>query len=153
MYSRSQTAQLKHEFWIAFGRYISLHHNSEGEKVNWVNYHTGYKDLYFRMEAGKNSASISIQLTHPDSLMRELYYDKFLSFRTIMHKALNEEWIWEMENADEHGKITSKIFMEKKGVSVYDKATWPEIISFLKPRVIALDEVWNEIKDAFEDLR
>ncbi|MCW3071352.1 MAG: hypothetical protein JWO44_1242, partial [Bacteroidetes bacterium] len=41
MYSRSEASQLKHEFWIAFGRYLSLHPNSEGEKINWVNYHTG----------------------------------------------------------------------------------------------------------------
>lgn len=153
MYSRSEAAQLKQEFWIAFGKYIALHFNSEGRRINWVNYHTGYKYVYFRMEAGKESASISIQLTDPDALMRELYYDKFLSFKTIINNALKEEWIWEPEYIDEHGKTISKIYKEIKGVSVYDKTTWPEIISFLKPRIIVLDEVWNDIKDGFEDLR
>lgn len=153
MYSRSQSALLKQEFWIAFGKYISLHPNSEGRKINWVNYHTGHKYMYFRMEAGKESASVSIQLTHPDALMRELYFDKFSSFRTIIQNTLNEEWTWEMEAFDEHGKALSKIYKNLKGVNIYDKNTWPEIISFLKPRIIALDEVWNDIKDAFEDLR
>lgn len=153
MYSRSQSALLKQEFWIAFGKYISLHPNSESRKINWVNYHTGHKYVYFRMEAGKESASVSIQLTHPDALMRELYFDKFSSFRTIIHNALNEDWAWEMEAMDEHGKALSKIYKNLKGVNIYDKNTWPEIISFLKPRIIALDEVWNDIKDAFEDLR
>jgi hypothetical protein len=153
MYSRSETSQLKHEFWIAFGKYISPHPNSEGIRINWVNYHTGYKHIYFRMEAEKNNAIISIQLTHPDALMRELFYDKFLGFKTIIHNTLNEEWIWEMETADEHGKFISKIYKEIQGVNIFDKTTWPEIISFLKPRIIALDEVWNDIKDAFEDLR
>jgi hypothetical protein len=153
MYSRSEAAQLKHEFWIAFGRYLSLHLNSEGRKINWVNYHTGYKYLYFRLEAGKKSASVSIQITHPDALTRELYYDRFLSFRSIIQTNLNEEWIWDNDYKDEHGKIVSKIYTEIENVSVYDKATWPEIISFLKPRIIILDEIWNDISDAFEDLR
>jgi hypothetical protein len=153
MYSRAQSAQLKEEFWIAFGKYISLHPNSEGRRINWVNYHTGHKNLYFRLAAGKGTASVSIQITDQDELMRELYYDKFLSFRTIIHNTLNEEWIWEMKHTNEHGKTISRIYKEIDGVSVYDKTTWPGIISFLKPRIIALDEVWNDIKDAFEDLR
>jgi hypothetical protein len=153
MYSRTEAAQLKHEFWIAFGRYMSLHLSSEGEEINWVNYHTGYKHVYFRMEAGKKSASISIQFAHPDALMRELYYDKLTSFRSIIHNGLNEEWIWEKEIEDEHGRIISKIYKEIQGVNVYDKNTWPEIISFLKQRILSLDEIWNEIKDVFEELR
>jgi hypothetical protein len=153
MYSKAETSQLKHEFWIAFGRYISLHPSSEGIKINWVNYHTGHKYMYFRMEAGKEKAEISIQLTHPDAVMRELYFERFSSFRSIICSTLHEEWIWEQETADEHGKIISKIYAEVRGVNIYEKNTWPEIISFLKPRIIALDEVWNDIKDAFEDLR
>ncbi|MCE3278230.1 MAG: hypothetical protein K0S44_421 [Bacteroidetes bacterium] len=153
MYSRIEASRLKHEFWISFGRYISLHNNSEGLRINWVNYHTGHKFLYFRMEATKNNASISIQITHPDGLSRQLFYDKFLSFRSIIHSTLHEEWSWKSEITDEHGKIISVIYTEVKKVNVYDKNTWPDIISFLKPRMIALDEVWNDIKDAFEDLR
>jgi hypothetical protein len=105
------------------------------------------------MEATKNNASISIQITHPDGLSRQLFYDKFLSFRSIIHSTLHEEWSWKSEITDEHGKIISVIYTEVKKVNVYDKNTWPDIISFLKPRMIALDEVWNDIKDAFEDLR
>lgn len=153
MYSRAEATQLKHEFWIAFGRYISLHVNSEGLKINWVNYHTGYKYIYFRMEAGNDKAEISIRLTHPDTLLRELYFDKFQGFRTMIHGALGEEWTWQPEVQDGQGKAISKIYTELKGVSIYDKNTWPGIISFFKPRIIALDEVWNDIKDAFEDLR
>ncbi|MCW3084020.1 MAG: hypothetical protein JWP12_1386 [Bacteroidetes bacterium] len=153
MYSRAEASQLKHEFWIAFGRYISLNLNSEGMKINWVNYHTGYKYVYFRMEVDQKKAEISIQLTHPDTLMRELYFDKFSSFRAIITNALNEDWIWEAETAGEYGKSISKIATGIKGVNVYDRNSWPEIISFFKPRIIALDEVWNDIKDGFEDLR
>ncbi len=153
MYSRAEASQLKHEFWIAFGRYISLNLSSEGMKINWVNYHTGYKHVYFKMEADQKKAEISIQLTHPDALMRELYFDKFSSFRTIITDALNEAWEWQAETTDESGKSISKIYTAMQGVNVYDKNTWPEIISFLKPRIIALDEVWNDIKDGFEELR
>ncbi|MDQ3047539.1 MAG: DUF4268 domain-containing protein [Bacteroidota bacterium] len=153
MYSRSETAQLKQEFWIAFGKYLALHNNCEGNRINWVNYHTGHKHLYFRMEATQRNASISIQLSHEDSLMREMYYDRFLSFSKIISSVLQEEWNWELNRLDASGRNIAYIGIELNGVNVLDKSTWPEIISFLKPRMILLDEVWNDIKDAFEDLR
>ncbi|HEX8516891.1 MAG TPA: DUF4268 domain-containing protein [Bacteroidia bacterium] len=153
MYSKSETAKLKQEFWIAFGKYMALHANSEGQSTNWINYHTGFKHIYFRMHADQESASISIRVTHPDPLWRELYFDRFSSFRSMIHGILNEEWTWKMDAEDEHGRVISKIYTEADKVNIYDKSTWPEIISFLKPRIIALDEAWNNIKDAFEDLR
>ena len=153
MYSKAEASQLKHEFWIAFGRYLSLHLNSEGLKINWVNYHTGYKHVYFRMEANQKQASISIELTHPDTLMRELYYDRLSDFRTLITNALGEEWTWEATTTDAQGKAVSRIYKAMDGVNVFDRNSWPEIISFLKPRILALDEVWNDIKDAFEELR
>jgi len=153
MYSRAEASQLKHEFWIAFGRYISLHPNSEGGKINWVNYHTGFKYLYFRMEADQKKASVSILLTHPDELLRELYFEKLESFRPFLVAAQEEDWTWQREVKDEFGKNTSRIWKELAGVNVYDKQCWPEIISFLKPRIIALDTFWNDVKDGFEELR
>lgn len=153
MYSKAEIVKLKHEFWISFGRYIALHPNSEGTKINWVNYHTGHKHLFFRMDAGKNNATIYILINHPDPILREFYFERFSGFRAIIHNSLREEWNWEDGTADEYGKVISKIGTELKGVNIFDKNTWPDIISFLKPRIIALDELWNDIKDAFEDLR
>lgn len=153
MYSRAEASQLKQEFWTAFGRYLSYHTNSEGEKINWVNYNTGYKDIYFRMDADQKKASISIQLTHTDTLMRELYYDKFDELRTLFTEALGEEWIWEKETYNEQGKSISKIYTELHNVSVFKQDEWPQIISFLKPRIIALDMFWNDVKDVFDELK
>ena|SRR6476646_5489833 len=153
MYSKAEAIKLKQEFWIAFGRYLALHNNSEGMRINWVNYHTGYKHLFFRMDAAKDRASIFILINHPDEDSRKSYFERFIGFRSIIHERLGEEWSWEEEITDEYGKKNSKISAEITNVNVFDKNTWPEIISFLKPRIMALDEVWNDIRDAFEDLR
>jgi hypothetical protein len=66
---------------------------------------------------------------------------------------LNEEWEWILHTSDETGKTVSKIEMKISGVNVFTKDDWPKIISFLKPRIIALDEFWGDVKDAFETLK
>jgi hypothetical protein len=47
--------------------------SAEGIKINWVNYHTGLKDVYFRMNAGQRSAAISISIEHRDHSIQALY--------------------------------------------------------------------------------
>jgi hypothetical protein len=153
MYSKAQYAQLKETFWTRFGQYMSLNLSSDGEKINWVNYHTGFKGLYFRMDAGTRTASIAIEITMKDPLMRELFYDRFISLKAVLTESLQESWKWEKEFSEESGRVISRIYAEKENVNIMNEQMWPDIISFLKPRIIALDEFWATAKYAFEDLR
>jgi hypothetical protein len=153
MYSRQEAAQLKQEFWTAFGQYMAPVLSAGGEKINWINYKTGEKNIVFRMEADAKKASIAIELTHKDPEIRELYFEQLLQYKNIFNQAIQEPWTWKENKADEFGKITSKIYKEQTGISIFKKEDWPELISFFKPRIMALDEFWSAVKYGFEALR
>jgi hypothetical protein len=153
MYSRQQASELRQAFWTAFGLYMQPIPSAEGEKVNWVNYKTGEKNIYFRMNAGTRSSSIAIEITHPDIELQQLYFEHFVQLKTLLHNALNEEWIWRLHGSDENGKVISRIYKEINNVSVFNQNDWPALISFFKPRIIALDEFWSSAKYRFEALR
>jgi hypothetical protein len=153
MYSQQEASQLRQEFWTAFGQYMTPVLSAEGTKTNWVNYKTGEKHLYFRMHAGRKDATISIELTHPDADVQQMYFEQFEQLREILHAALGEEWNWAMHVTDEYGKLVSKIYADIEGVSVFRKEDWPALISFFKPRIIALDEFWSSARYTFETLR
>ena len=153
MYSKQEAARLKQEFWTAFGQYMAPVLSAEGLKTNWVNYKTGEKDIYFRMEADNKKASIAIELTHRDEGIRLLYFEQFLQLKNVLNDALQEEWTWAGQISDANAQTISRIYKELNGVSVFKKENWPEIISFLKPRIVALDEFWSAVKYGFEALR
>ena len=153
MYSRQEASQLRQEFWTTFGQYMSPILSAEGEKVNWINYKTGEKDIAFRMHADNKNAVIAIELRHKDKDIQQIYFEQFLQFKNLFDETIKEEWNWQLHGYDEHGKIISRIFTERTGVSIFQKADWPELISFFKPRIIALDEFWCQVKYAFESLR
>ncbi len=73
VYSKEQASQLRQAFWTALGQYLAPIPSAEGQKVNWVNYKTGIKHVYFRMQADHKKASISIEITHPDVGVQELF--------------------------------------------------------------------------------
>jgi hypothetical protein len=153
LYSKEEASQLKQQFWTAFGQYISPHPSADGLKVNWVNYKTGLKHAFFKMQADKRAASIAIELTHPDPGIQELFFEQFKEFKNILNAALDETWEWELHAKDESGKTISRIYKQIDGVSIFNKNDWPALISFFKPRIIALDEFWNDVRDGFDALK
>jgi hypothetical protein len=126
--------------------------SAEGLKTNWINYHTSIKDVYFRMDAGPKSAIISISLEHSDAGIRALYFEQFKEFRSILHDTLGEEWYWQQDISVE-GKVISRVYKELPDVSVFNKDQWPDLISFFKPRIIALDNFWENAKYTFQVMK
>ncbi|MDT3401510.1 DUF4268 domain-containing protein [Mucilaginibacter terrae] len=153
MYSKEQASQLRQTFWTTFGQYIAPQPSAEGLKINWVNYKTGIKYLNFRMQAENRSASIGIEISHPDAGIQELFFEQFKELRLVLADALNEDWEWVLHTNDEYGKTISRIYTQINGVSIFNRDDWPTLISFFKPRIIALDEFWDTAKYSFDALK
>ena len=152
MFSRKESSELRKEFWTAFGQYMAPVLSADGEKINWINYKTGVKGIQFKMNAEGKRAEISIEINHPDLVYQELIFEKFLELKSILHETLEEEWTWVLHAGTEQGKTISKIYKERESVNVMRKEDWPALISFFKPRMIALDKFWSVGKYAFEEL-
>lgn len=153
MFNRQEASRIREEFWTTFGRYMSPVPSAEGMKINWINYRTTFKDVYFRMEANQKSAVISITIEDPDAGIRELYFQQFQELKTVLHATLEEEWEWHAHRRIAEDKIISSIDKELPGISVFNKEQWPELISFFKPRIMALDRFWEDARYSFEALR
>lgn len=156
MYSKAEVTQLRQAFWTAFGQYMAPVPSAEGETTNWINYKTGVKHVSFRMQADNRRARIAriaVELTHPDAGIRELFWEQFLELRTLLHEALGEEWTWEADATTEQGLPYSRIYAELSPVNMFNREDWPALISFFKPRIMALDAFWNDAQYSFEALQ
>lgn len=153
MYTREEASMLRQEFWTTFGQYISPYRSADGLKINWINYKTGLKHVYFRMNADKKHAYIAIEIAHPDLGIQELFFEQFAELKNILHDTLNEEWNWELFTTDEYGRTISRIYKELRPVNIFNKNDWPKLISFFKPGILALDDFWSTAKYAFDALR
>lgn len=150
MYSKDEVRRLREQFWTSFGQYMSAVPSADADKVNWVNYKTGVKHLFFRMDVTNKQAIIMIDLTCPDSSIRELMYAQFVELKNIFQSSVGEDWEWDETYYDSNGKQVSRISCTMGKVSVFNQDHWPQLISFFKPRIIALDEFWSTAKYAFD---
>ena len=150
MYSRQESSQLYKNFWTSFGQYMKPLRGADDQPVNWLNYKTGIKDLYFRMDADNVKATIAIELRHTDRATQEHYFEKSRQVKEYFHQTMGENWQWQLHDTDEDGRLVSRISTEINNVNMLNVNAWPAIISFLKPRMLALDIFWNMVKESFE---
>jgi hypothetical protein len=153
MFSKKEASALRQQFWTAFGLYMQPILGAEGEKVNWINYKTGEKDIYFRMQAEVDHAAIAIELAHKNTSLQQLYFEQLQQWEHLLQSTVGEAWEWQLLMENEYGKTVSRIYTSIPDVNVFRREDWPTLISFFKPRIIALDAFWSEVKYGFEALR
>lgn len=152
MFSREEASKLRQQFWIKYGRYMKPILNAEGEEINWVNYKTGVKHIFFRLDAEQKFAKIAIEIAHPDAEVNAIIFEQLLAMKAVFADAVNEEWDWVAQATNGNGKSVARVELTLEKVSVFNQQQWPDIISFLKPRIIALDAFWCDVKPIFKDL-
>lgn len=148
MYSKQEVSKLKENFWTAFGKYMKPVLSADGEPISWLNYKTGIPGVFFKMDADSQQASVAIVITQSDSR----FYNQFVDNKAFLETILGESWQWQPNTVDEYGKNLSIISTRINNVNVLQSEDWPAIISFFKPRIIALDEFWSMAKYGFEEL-
>ena len=145
MFGKQEAAQLRKEFWTVFGKYMQPVPSVNGENCNWINYKTGVKNIRFHMQADELSTVVAIELDHIDSKLRESVKHKFLLLTDELQQ-LPYLWKWKKdENRNMDVFIT-----ELPAVHILRKSDWPQIISFLKRAIVALDLFWWNNKFIFE---
>ncbi|WP_162341874.1 DUF4268 domain-containing protein [Cyclobacterium salsum] len=152
MYTKNEVSKLKQEFWTAFGGYMKPVPSADGTPVNWKNYKTGIRHIYFRMSAERDGACVAIEIRHPDPDIGEIFFEQLLSLRRLLENELEESWTWLPAREAETVNTSYKVEKCLSEVNVLDKNDWPEIISFLKPRIIGLDAFWSQAQYGFEGL-
>ena len=152
MYTREQASIIKQQFWTRFGKYMAPILSADGEKINWINYKTGIRHLSFRMNATHEFAYIGIEINDKEPVKRAALYDQFMILAPVLEQTLGEKWQWQAQDEHEHHQSLSSVSISLQGCNIFKESDWPQIISFLKPRILKLDEFWYEHKMIFEML-
>jgi hypothetical protein len=80
-----------------------------------------------------------------DEIFRNAYYEKIWSLEDILKDFIGDfhkEEYFTLEN----GKVISRIWVEKHGVSVFNKNTWRKFLNFLLKK-------WMDLKGFITNMR
>ena len=143
MFSKEEALQIKKDFWIAFA-------NEYPRK--WLLYNTKIKDVTFKFHVDNKKAQVLLDIEPKDEEKRKIYYEKVESLKTILYEDYIDDAIFERNFYLETGKVISRIWVEKTGISINNKNTWPEIFDFFYEKMDAFERFFYENEDYIKDL-
>ncbi|MBM6500748.1 MAG: DUF4268 domain-containing protein [Flavobacterium sp.] len=143
MYSKEEALRIKKDFWIAF---------AEAYPRKWLLYDTKIKDVTFKFFVDNKKAQVLLDIEPKDEEKRKIYYEKIESLKTILHEDYLPEAIFERNFYLESGKVISRIWVEKTGVSLNNKNNWEAIFDFFNETMSQFEYFFYENEDYIKDL-
>lgn len=143
MYSKAEAQIIKKEFWVNF---------AEEYPRKWLLYDTKIKDFSLKFYVDNKKAQVLIDIESKDEEKRKIYYEKIESLKQILVDEYIPDVIFERNFHLETGKVISKIWVEKTGISLFNKATWPAIFDFFYENMDAFERFFYEYQDYITDL-
>lgn len=141
MFSREEAKHLREEFWINFGKEYPR---------KWVLYDTKIKDIQLKFSFTNEAAGVSLDITSPDEVIREYYFEKLLSLQNILLTEYLPDAEYEAHYDLPEGKTISRLFVEIKRVIIYRKTDWPLVQEFLYDRMDLLESFFLEYRDVID---
>ena len=143
MFSKEEALQIKKDFWIAFAAEYPR---------KWLLYNTKIKDVTFKFYVDNKKAQVLLDIEPKDENKRIIYYEKVESLKNILLEDYLEDAIFERNFYLENGKVISRIWVEKAGISINNKNTWPEVFDFFAEKMDAFERFLYENEDYIKDL-
>ena len=109
-------------------------------------YDTKIKDFSFKFSADHKKAEVSLNIEMKDELFRNAYFEKFQSLEHLMRDEVGEFFMDECYTLD-NGKVISRIWVEKHGISIFNKQTWPDTYDFFVEKMSAFEMFYYEYED------
>jgi hypothetical protein len=143
MFSKEEALQIKKDFWIAFAAEYPR---------KWLLYNTKIKDVTFKFYVDNKKAQVLLDIEPKDENKRIIYYEKVESLKNILLEDYLEDAIFERNFYLETGKEISRVWVEKTGISINNKNTWPEVFDFFAEKMDAFERFFYENEDYIKDL-
>jgi len=143
MYSKEEALAIKKEFWTAF---------ATAYPRKWLLYNTKIKDVTFKFYIDNKKAQVLLDIEPKDEEKRKIYFEKIESLKTILLEEYLPEAILERNFYLESGKVISRIWIEKLGVSLNNKSYWPAIFDFFNETMSLFEVFFYEYEEYIKDL-
>lgn len=143
MFSKAEAQIIKKEFWTAF---------AAAYPRKWLLYDTKIKDVTFKFYVDNKKAQVMLDIEPKENEKRKIYFEKIESLKSILLEEFLPDAILEKEYHLETGKAISRVWVDKTGISLYNKATWNDIFDFFNEKMDSFERFFYEYEDYIKDL-
>jgi Domain of unknown function (DUF4268) len=143
MFSKEEAQKLKKEFWTTF---------AASNSRKWILYNTKIKDFTFKFYVDNKKAQVLLDIEPKEDKNRIIYYEKVESLKDLLLQDYLPDAIFERDFHLSTGKVISRVWVEKTGISINNKAHWLEIFEFFSEKMEAFEYFFFEHEEYIKNL-
>ena len=147
MYTKEEKKQFRLKFWNDFKNYSGRKRRRKRMSPKWAGDNTGIKDINLKFHFDDKEALVGIDIVSGDLDRRIELFERLETLRKILHEAMGEEMIWEIDYVIESGKEIGRIYLRKEEVNIYNTTTWPDVMVFFFNKMIRIESIILEYRD------
>lgn len=143
MFSKAEAQAMKKEFWTTFANTYSR---------KWLLYNTKIKDVTFKFYVDNKKAMVLLDIEPKEEHKRKIYFEKIVSLQQLLLDDFLPDAVFEENYYLENGKVISRVWVEKTGISLYNQKSWTSIFEFFYEKMDAFERFFYEYEDYIRDL-
>ncbi len=152
MFTKEERKAFNEAYWKEFRSYIRNTPNSNGSKINWLNYPTETKLLYIRLSVDSKKAEFSVDIQSKDDGIRSIIWEQLLELKVVLESEMPSEGTWIEERLNQARQPISSIIWELSNVSQFKSDDKKHIFTFFEKHLIRFDAFYQEYKDIILNL-
>lgn len=147
MFSKDELRNRKALFWNEFRAIMTLERSASGRKVNWINYNSGIKFLFIRLDATSKKATFSIDIQPKDDGIREIVYEQFTELKRVLENEFLEPANWQQQHVLPNQQEISRIYWELDNVNMFKQEDKQKIFDFFRINLLSFDRFYSEYNE------
>ena len=108
--------------------------------------------MTFKFHIDNKKAQVLLDIEPKEENKRIIYYEKVESLKNILLEEYLPDAIFERNFYLPSGKILSRVWVEKEGISINNTKTWPVVFEFFSEKMDAFERFFYEHEDYIKDL-
>jgi hypothetical protein len=152
MLNKDDLRTLRQGFWDEFEHATKKTRTANNRKLNWAQYKSGIKDIYFRLDFNFEEAFFAIDLQMRDPEIRELIWDQFMETETLLKTFIGNEIKLYPNFSLSEGFEIHRMKWSLEGVNLHNEKDYSQVIQYLTEKIRGLDRFWFEYSDLFNAL-
>lgn len=139
MFSKSESAQLRKEFWTSFGKSFPR---------KWVLYNTQIKDFSFKFVADQKQALVCLDIESFDPVKNQLLFEQLLDLKNVLIEEYLPDAIFDANYTLENGKSIHRVYVKhQQKFTIHNKNTWQQAYEFFNITMPQFELFYEDFED------
>lgn len=154
MFTKEERKAVHEAFWMRFKKHIKKVEkqqfiNSNHRKINWINYPTGVKEIYIRLDINQKQAKFSIDFQSKDPEILNLIWEQMQELKVVFENEMGTTGTWDEHATNKANQAIKSIYWTLPNVSIYNPKDEAEIFIFFQSKLFNFHKFYDEFNEVF----